>query len=158
MTLSGLSSAPVVARFPIALVAAVAALLAMDWAMARLPEGATPPRVAAGVLTETHPDDAPARLAAVAHYGAGTGTGLLFVYGSLVAETLLGGASALSVAATTLVLYVLMVAFFVVVPLPRAPGLGRDRRRTTARGWAVSAAVYLAVLVPVAVGLTLAAV
>jgi len=156
MTLSGLSSAPVVARFPIALVAAVAALLAMDRAMARLPEGATPPRVAAGVLTETHPDDAPARLAAVAHYGAGTGTGLLFVYGSLVAETLLGGASALSVAATTLALYGLMVAFFVAVPLPRAPGLDRARRRATARGWAVSAAVYLAVLVPVAVGLTLA--
>ena len=157
MTLSGLSSAPVVARFPIGLVAAVAALLAMDQAMARLPEGATPPRVAAGVLTETHPDDAPARLAAVAHYGAGMGTGLLFVYFSLLAEALFAGASALSVAATALVLYVLMVAFFVAVPLPRAPGLDRARRRGTARGWAVSAAVYLAVLVPVAVGLTLVA-
>lgn len=156
MTLSGLSSAPVVARFPIGLVAAVAALLVMDQAMARLPEGATPPRVAAGVLTRTHPDDAPARLAAVAHYAAGLGTGLLFVYFSLLAETLLGGASALSVAATTLVLYVLMVAFFVVVPLPRAPGLDQARRRGTARDWAASAAVYLTALVPAVIGLTLA--
>ena len=143
-------------RFPIGLLAAVVALLVMDQVMARLPEGSTPPRVAAGVLTGTRPDDAPARLAAFAHYGAGMGTGLLFVYFSLVAEWLFGGGSVVSVAATTLVVYVLMVAFFLLVPLPRARGLRGPRRRGTARDWAIAAAVYLAVLVPVVAGITLA--
>ena len=156
MTLSGLSSVPAVIRFPIGLVAAAVAVLVMDLVMARLPEGTTPPRVAAGVLTETIVDDAPARLASVAHYLAGFGTGLLFVYFSLVAEWLLGGASLSSVAVTTLLLYVLMVGFFVAVPLPRAPGVDAARRSTIGRDWAIAAAGYLAVLVPISVGLTLA--
>ncbi|MXR52401.1 hypothetical protein GRX03_12400 [Halovenus sp. WSH3] len=139
--------APVV-RFPIGLVGGVLATLGMDLLMGRLPEGATPPSVAAGVLTETHPDRAPGRLATVAHYLAGAGTGLLFVWLSLATEAVAGTASLLTAAATGVVLYVLMVGFFVLVPLPRAPGLSSDRRKTTARDWALSAAGYLLVLVP----------
>ena len=131
-------------------------MIVMDLIMARLPEGTTSPKVAAAVLTRTPLDDASARLASVAHYLAGGGTGLLFVYLSLLAEWLLGGASALSVAGTTVTLYVLMVAFFVAVPLPRAPGVGGSQRSVIARDWAISAAGYLAVLAPVSVGLTLA--
>lgn len=156
MTLSGLSPVPAVLRFPIGLIAAVGAVLVMDLVMARLPEGTTPPRVAAGVLTRTAVDDAPARLAAVAHYLAGLGTGLLFVYFSLVAEWLFGGASLLSVAVTTLLLYLLMVGFFVAVPLPRAPGVDASRAVVIARDWAIAAAAFLVVLVPVSVGLTIA--
>jgi hypothetical protein len=138
-----------VVRFPIGLVGGVLATLGMDLVMARLPEGTTPPSVAAGVLTETHPDDAADRLGTVAHYLAGMGTGLLFVWLSLAAEALLGGPSLVTAAATGVVLFVLMVGFFVVVPLPRAPGLSVERRRTTGRDWAISAAGYLLVLVPV---------
>ena len=156
MTLSGLASLSPVVRFPIGLVAAVAAVIAMDRVMGRLPEGWTPPGVAAGVLTETHPDDAPARLAAVAHYLAGLGTGALFVYLSFVGEWILGGSSAVSIAATAAVLYALMVGFFVVVPLPRAPGLDAARRSAVGRDWAIAAAAYVAILVPVAVGLSVA--
>jgi len=140
--------APVL-RFPIGLVGGVLATLGMDLVMRGLPEGETPPMVAAGVLTETHPDRAPDRLGSVAHYLAGAGTGLLFVWLSLATEALAGGASLLTAVATGGLLYVLMVGFFVAVPLPRAPGLSSDRRRTTGRDWAIMAAGYLLVLVPV---------
>lgn len=138
-----------VLRFPLGLVGGVLATLGMDLVMARLPEGTTPPSVAAGVLTETHPDDAADRLGTVAHYLAGVGTGLLFVWLSLATEALLGGPSLATAVVTGVVLYVLMVGFFIVVPLPRAPGLSAARRRTTGRDWALSAAGYLLVLVPV---------
>jgi len=138
-----------VLRFPIGLVGGVLATLGMDLVMARLPEGTTPPSVAAGVLTETHPDDAAERLGTVAHYLAGMGTGLLFVWLSLATEFVAGGPSLATAAVTGLVLYVLMVGFFVTVPLPRAPGLSAGRRRTTGRDWALAAAGYLLVLVPV---------
>lgn len=138
-----------VLRFPIGLVGGILATFGMDLVMSRLPEGTTPPSVAAGVLTETHPDRAPRRLGTVAHYLAGAGTALLFVWLSLATETLLGTASLLTAVVTGVLLYVLMVGFFVVVPLPRAPGLSADRRKATARDWAISAAGYLLVLVPV---------
>jgi hypothetical protein len=150
MVLDTLSSTPApVVRFPVGLVGAVIATLAMDQMMARLPEGMTPPKVAAGVLTKSHPDEAPERLAATAHYLAGAGTGLLFVWLSLAVEYVVGDASVVTVLGTTALLFVLMVGFFVVVPLPRAPGLNDARRRRTGIDWAISAAAYLLVLVPV---------
>ena len=153
---SELPTVPAVVRFPIGLAAATVAIIAMDIVMRQLPEGVTPPNVAAGVLTGTSPDRAPRRLATVVHYLAGDGTGLLFVYFLLVAEWVLDGASIPGIVATAVVLYALMVAFFVLVPLPRANGIGGGRRRAIARDWAVAAAVYLAVLVPVTVGATVA--
>jgi len=155
MVIGDLSSVPTVLRFPVGLVAAVVAVLVMDWIMERTPEGTTPPYVAASVLTRTPINNAPDRLASVVHYLAGLGTGVLFIYLLLVAESLLGGSSLIAVVAATLVLYILMVAFFVAVPLPRAVGLTRSRRSVISRGWAIAAAGYLAVLVPVSVGLTL---
>ncbi|MEF8813293.1 MAG: hypothetical protein V5A55_05690 [Halovenus sp.] len=151
---SELTTVPAVARFPVGLGAATVAILAMDLVMRQLPEGVTPPNVAAGVLTGTPPDRAPRRLSTVVHYLAGYGTGLLFVYFLLVAEWVLDGASLAGVVATAAVLYVLMVAFFVLVPLPRARGVDGERRRAIARDWAVAAAAYLVVLVPVTVGVT----
>ena len=156
MALVELASVPPVVRFPIGLATAAVAVLVMDWLMARIPEGTTPPYVAASVLTETPVDAAPDRLASVAHYLAGLGTGLLFVYVLLGVEWLLGGSSRVSVAAGTLVLYVLMVAFFLIVPLPRAVGVDGQRRSAIGRDWAIAAAGYLAVLVPLSVALTLA--
>jgi hypothetical protein len=137
-----------VLRFPIGLVAGIVATLGMDLIMKQLPEGQTPPAVAAGVLTKTHPDQAANRLATVAHYLAGTATGLLFVWLSLAVESLAGGSSLSTAVGTGLLLYVLMVGFFVLGPLPRAPGLSSARRQTTGRDWAVMAAGYLLVLVP----------
>lgn len=143
----GIDVAPVL-RFPIGLLGGVFATLVMDRVMAVRPEGETSPSVAASVLTERRVDAAPDRLAATAHYLAGVGTGLLFVWFSLVAEAALGGPSLVAVAVTTVVLYVLMVGFFAVVPLPRARGLSRTRRRAVLRDWAIAAAGYLLVLVP----------
>jgi hypothetical protein len=149
MVIDSLSSTPdPVLRFPVGLVAGVVATLAMDLVMARLPDGTTPPKVSAGVLTEAHPDETPQRLASVLHYLAGVGTGLLFVWLSLAVEFLAGEPSLTTILATTGLLFVLMVGFFVLVPLPLAPGLTDARRRRTGRDWALSAAAYLVVLVP----------
>jgi hypothetical protein len=119
----------------------------MDLVMARIEEGATPPRVASGVLTETRPDDAPRRLARVVHYVAGALSGPLFVWMLLVAEGFLGfGLPA--VVSTTVLFYPLMVGFFVGVVLPRSRGLSQQRQRAVGRAWTLSAAAYLVVLVP----------
>jgi hypothetical protein len=134
-------------RFVLGVAASVVAVLLMDVAMARLPEGETPPFVASGVLTDTHPDDAPARLATVIHYIAGLLTGPLFVWVLLTSETLLGSPSPPATLVATAVLYVLMVGFFIMVVLPRSR-VGADRVSAIRRDWAISAAVYLAVLVP----------
>ncbi|WP_379724891.1 hypothetical protein [Halonotius sp. GCM10025705] len=142
-------------RFPIGLAAAGIAVLGMNRLMAHTAEGTTPPSVAASVLTGRPVDAAPSRLASVVHYLAGLGTGLLFVYFLLVAEQLTGALSATTVAGTTVALYVLMVGFFILIPLPRATGLDDTRRSQTGLAWAIAAAGYLLVLVPATVGLSL---
>jgi len=134
-------------RISVGVVAGIVATRGMDVVMARLPEGETPPFVASGVLTEQSPDTAPARLASVVHHVAGWLTGPLFVTLLLFVEAVLGGASAAAYLVTTVTLLVLMVAFFVVVVLPR-PGLPRQRVSQIGRDWAISAAAYLLVLVP----------
>jgi len=108
------------------------------------------------VLTDTPVDDAPARLATWVHYVAGAGSGLLFV--GLVAATgrLAGTGILLTVAAAGLVQLALMVGFFALVPLPRAPGLPRQRLGPIRRDWAASAGAYVvvaAVVVAVATGI-----
>jgi len=128
--------------------AGVLATLAMDVAMARLPEGDTPPRVASGVLTDRHPDEAPGRLATAAHYLAGLLTGPLCVVLVLLVEGLLG-VSARSYLVAAVVLYLLMTGFFVLVVLPR-PDVLPDRVSGIRRAWAVEAAVYVVVVVVLA--------
>lgn len=135
-------------RFGVGVVAGVVATLAMDVVMARLPEGTTSPAIASGVLTDRPPGDAPARLASVVHYVAGFLTGPLFVWLLLTSEGVLGAQSPVAVLAATAVLYVLMVGFFAVVVLPRSR-VASDRVGPIRRDWALSAAAYLAVLVPV---------
>ncbi|MDS0222780.1 hypothetical protein NDI54_15645 [Haloarcula sp. S1AR25-5A] len=134
-------------RFVVGVAAGVVATVAMDLVMARLPEGETPPFVAAGVLTDTVPADAPNRLASVVHYVAGWLTGPLFVWMLLTSEGLLGGQSIIATALAATVLYVLMVGFFVFVVLPRSR-LASARVAAIRRDWAISAAAYLLVLVP----------
>lgn len=136
---------PPVVGFPVGVVAGTLATLAMDAVTPRLPEGFTPPRVAAGVLTDTHPDDAPERLAAAVHYLAGAGTGAGFVWLVLAFEASLGVSRATTVGAGG-VLYLLMYGFFAGVVLPRV-SFPTPRRRRVARAWGVSAAVYVVVLV-----------
>ncbi|ELZ48335.1 hypothetical protein C465_09560 [Halorubrum distributum JCM 9100] len=144
--LAGLALGPVVG---------LVATLAMDVAMARLPEGATAPKVAAGVLTDTPVDDAPERLATWVHYVAGGGSGLLFVGLVAAVEAALGVGVAVAVVVAGVAQFALMVGFFALVPLPRAPGLPRQRLGPIRRDWAVSAATYVlvaAVAVAVATG------
>ncbi|ACV46951.1 MULTISPECIES: hypothetical protein [Halomicrobium] len=132
------------------IVAGMLATRGMDVVMARLPEGETPPFVASGVLTEQNPDSAPKRLAAVVHHAAGWLTGPLYVTLLLLVGNVLGD-GVVTYLLTAVVLLVLMVGFFAVVVLPR-PGLARQRVRTITRDWAVSAAAYLLVLVPLVAG------
>ena len=153
--LSELAAVSAVFRFPLGLVGAVIAVGVMDQLMARTTDGTTPPSVAASVLTGRPVDNAPSRLASVVHYLAGVGTGLLFVYLSLVVEQLVGRSTPGTVVGTTVLLYVLMVGFFILVPLPRAVGVDARRRRTIGRAWAIAAAGYLLTLVPATTGLTL---
>jgi hypothetical protein len=129
------------------LLAGLAATVAMDLPMYLLPEGRTPPSVAAGVLTDEHPDDASGRLATVVHYGAGAGTGVLYAVLATLVGTLLGFGSLAALVAGAVALYPLMVGFFVVVVLPRSKGLPMQRIRRIRRDWALSAAAYLAALV-----------
>lgn len=143
-----LSPAPAVpGLFVVGVVAAVVATLAMDAAMARLPEGETSPFVAAGVLTETPPGEAPARLASVVHYVAGLLTGPLFAWLFLAVAVVVDGV-AVTAAVAAGVLYALMVGFFAVVVLPRSL-VADGRVSAIRRDWAAVAAVYVAVLVPV---------
>jgi len=130
--------------------AGMVATRAMDVVMTRLPEGETPPFIAAGVLTEQSPDTAPGRLAAVVHHVAGWLTGPLFVTLLLLAGAVLGD-GVVTYLLTATVLLVLMVGFFALVVLPR-PGLPRQRVRTITRDWAVSALGYLLVLMPLVAG------
>ena len=148
MVVEPTASVGVALRIVLGVLAGVLATLGMDLVMARLPEGETPPTVAAGVLTEQSPDTAPKRLASAVHYVAGGGTGPLFVTLLFLVEGLLGGVSAVSYLVTTGLLFALMVAFFVGVVLPR-PGLARQRVSAIGRDWALSAAAYLVVLVPI---------
>lgn len=134
-------------RFVIGVAAGVVATIAMDLVMARLPEGETPPFIASGVLTDSAPQRAPGRLANVVHYIAGWLTGPLFVWMLLTSEGLLGGQSILATVVAAAVLYTLMVGFFVFVVLPRSR-LPSARMADIRRDWAISAAAYLLVLVP----------
>ena len=145
--LAGLALGPVVG---------LVATLGMDVVMARLPEGTTAPKVAAGVLTDTPVDDAPERLATWVHYVAGGGSGLLFVGLVSAVEAALGVGVALAVAVAGVAQFALMVGFFALVPLPRASGLPRQRLGPIRRDWAGSAAAYVvvaALIVAVATGI-----
>lgn len=133
-------------RFVAGVLAGVAATLAMDLVMPRLPEGRTVPAVASGVLTGERPDTAPGRLAAVVHYLAGGLTGPLFVWLLYAGEAVLDGQSLLGTLSTGVVLYVLMVGFFTVVVLPQSLVAG-ERVSQIRRDWAVCALVYAVVLV-----------
>jgi len=120
------------------------ATLAMDRIMGRLPEGETPPKVAASVLADTSVDAAPDRLATWIHYVAGGGSGLLFV-GLTAAVGTLGAGVAVTLAVASLIMLGLMVGFFVVVPLPRTDGLAGQRLSRVRRDWATAAAGYVIV-------------
>jgi len=132
--------------FAVGVGAGIVATLMMDLVMARLPEGETPMYIAAGVLTDRPPGDAPGRLAAVVHYVAGLLTGPLFVWLLFASEGLLDG-SVVATLAATVVLLILMIGFFAVVVLPQSR-VDDGRLGAIRRDWALAAAAYLAVLVP----------
>ncbi|MDY6819178.1 MAG: hypothetical protein SVG88_10995 [Halobacteriales archaeon] len=146
--LVAISTVPV--RFLAGVAGGVIATLAMDVVMARLPEGETPPRIAAGVLTESPPTEAPGRLATVVHYLAGGLTGPLCVWLVFASAALFGGPTLPAILAAVGVLYLLMVGFFVVVVLPRS-AVTATRVGAIRRDWAVAAAAYLVVLTPIVI-------
>ncbi|GAB7090955.1 hypothetical protein JCM18237_12260 [Halorubrum luteum] len=128
-----------------------AATLAMDVVMTQLPEGETPPRVAAGVLTDTPVASAPERLATVVHYVAGAGSGLLLLWLLAAFDSVTGAlgegavATAVTVGLAGSVMLVLMIGFFAIVPLPRARGLRRQRLSRIRTDWSIMATTYVIV-------------
>lgn len=133
-------------RFVVGLLGAAVATLAMDAVMPRFTDGELPPRIAAGVLTSRRPDDAPGGVADAIHYTAGLLTGPLFVWLTLLFEGALGGAFVIATVLGTAVLYGLMLAFFLLVVLPRSR-VASLRVPRVRRAWAFEAAVYVLVLV-----------
>jgi len=117
----------------------------MDRAMARLPEGRSPTSVAAGVLTDRPPGQAPARLGTAVHYLAGILTGPLFVWLLFAGEAVVDGPSTPVTVAAAGVLYALIVTFFAVAVLPQSR-VSDDRLGPIRRDWAVSALVYVLAL------------
>lgn len=140
-------------RFVFGVVAAAVATVVMNYVMAELPEGDTPPRIAAGVLTMVRPENAPRRLATVIHYVAALLTGPLFVWLIFSVEALLNDTS-LSVAVSAIILYMLMIGFFIVIVLPQSR-VSATRVNTIRRDWALAAGGYLGVLVPLIGGVSL---
>lgn len=135
------------ARLVAGAIAGFVATLVMDIPMGRLPEGETSYYVAAGVLEGESLDSAPDQTATAVHYGAGTLSGALFVGVTAGIEQLLGtAASLLAVLLAIVVQLPIMIAFFsyfVLVVYGRVPD---ERVPQVRRDWALSAAVYVAVV------------
>jgi hypothetical protein len=155
-------------------VGAFAGLLAtilMNVPMQRLPEGSTPPFVAAGALTGEELSEVSEGLASLVHYAAGTLGGVGFVLAAEGIErvvTARGGAPGFDLVlsgtgirlvphfiAAAITFSVLFLLFsYVVLPL-FGKGAG-DRAPQVRNDWAISAAVYTAALTIVLPVLTVA--
>jgi hypothetical protein len=123
--------------------AGLLATLVMDTVMRRLPEGTTPPYIAAATLTETQVSSVPHRLALTVHYGAGTASGLLLVVLALVVETVAGLGPLASFVVAGVVQLPVTVAFFSYVVVPTYGHVPGDRVPRLRRDWALSATVYV---------------
>ncbi|MFB6205494.1 MAG: hypothetical protein ABEJ05_03065 [Haloglomus sp.] len=144
---------------------ALAGLLAtvlMNVPMQRLPEGSTPPFVAAGALTGEDLTAVSEGLASLVHYAAGTLAGVSFV---LLAEAIerfvaaRGGAPGfdLVIAGSGIrlvphiiagaVTFSILYLFFAYLVLPLFGKEASARVRAVRNDWAISAAVYTAALV-----------
>lgn len=149
------------ARVVVGLVVGLVATVVMNLPMHRLPEGSTPPFVAAGALTGTEPAEVDPPLASGVHYLAGTLGGVFYTVVALVVEsagtfrllTPIGGAELVPHLLAVLATYAFLVAFFAYFVLPTFGGAVRERTRLVRRDWVVSAGAYalaLLVVVPVA--------
>ncbi len=135
-------------RLIIGAIAGFIATLVMDVPMGRLPEGETSYQVAAGVLSGEPLDSAPDGLATAVHYAAGTLSGALFVGVTAAAELVLGGEpTLLAVVVAVVVQLPVMIAFFSYVVLVVYGQVPEKRVPQVRRDWALSASVYVTVLV-----------
>lgn len=134
-------------RLVVGAIAGFIATLVMDIPMGRLPEGETSYSVAAGVLSDEPLDSTPNGLGTAVHYGAGTGSGVLFVGVTAVIELLLGGApkilAVLLAVVIQLPVMIVFFSYFVLVVYDRVPD---NRVPQVRRDWAISASVYVAVV------------
>lgn len=155
-------------------VGAFAGLLAtilMNLPMQRLPEGSTPPFVAAGALTGEALSEVSAGLASLVHYAAGTLAGVGFVLAAEGVETVVaaqGGAPGFDLVLVgtgllivphfiaAMVTFSVLFLFFAYVVLPLFGKDAANRARQVRNDWAISAAVYTAALTVVLPVLTVA--
>jgi len=115
-------------------------------ATASIPKGLPArPKTVGGQPVGVEPLSLASTLSVPLRFILGVAAGVVAVL--LTSEAVLGGPSPPATLAATAVLYVLMVGCFVVVVLPHSR-VGADRVSAIRRDWTISAAVYLAVLVP----------
>ena len=126
--------------------AGLLATLAVDVVLRWLPEGTTVPYVAAGALSDASLSSVSHRLAVVVHYGAGTGSGLLFAALGLAVEGLSGLSPLLSFLVAALVQLPLMIVFFSYIVVPTYGRVPSERVGRLRRDWALSATVYIVAL------------
>lgn len=150
-------------RVAIGAVAGLLATAVMNLPMQRLPEGSTPPFVAAGALTGEPLDEVDPKLASGVHYSAGILGGVLFTLLSLAFEGQLPFTEVIAlpfVAAVagvglrlvplflaTLLTYGLLVAGFAYVVFPWFGKSATARAERVRTDWVVSAGVYVVALV-----------
>lgn len=132
-------------RFVVGVLAAAVAVVAMEPVLRRFPDGEFVPLVAAGVLTERRPPDAPERLADTIHYAAGLLGGGVYVWLTLLFEGLLGGPGLLPPLLAAVVLYAFLTGFFLLVVLPRSRVTDLRVPRLQ-RAWPAAAGAYVLVL------------
>lgn len=143
-----------VARVAVGAAVGLVATLGMNVPMHRLPEGSTPPFVAAGALTGTDPAEVAPSLASGVHYLAGMLGGVFY---SVVALSVAGASTfrLLTPVGRTLLVphllavlatYSFLIAFFAYFVLPTFGGTARNRASRVRRDWVISAGVYALVL------------
>jgi hypothetical protein len=150
-----------VARGVVGLVVGLVATVMMNVPMHRLPEGSTPPFVAAGALTGTAPADVTPPLASGVHYISGALGGVFYTVVTLAVESVrpfrlltpVGEAELVPHLLAVLATFAFLVVFFAYLVLPTFGGAVRDRASLVRRDWVISAGTYalaLLVVVPVA--------
>lgn len=143
------------ARIAVGALAGLLAALLATIPMQRLPEGATPPFVVAGAVTDEPPGEVDPRLASVLFYVGGAVTGSLFVAVSLALEAVLPFVAAIAaiglrivpLALAILATFALLVAGFSYVVLPKFGAEVMARAVRIRRDWVVSTSVYTVALV-----------
>lgn len=122
------------------------ATMVMDFVMDRLPEGRTPPAVAAAAVRGERPEDAGRGAVALSHYGSGTVAGVVYLGIFILLSMIVPDSttmSLLALAGAGTIMFGLMIGVFFLGPLSHVGGLTAQRVGDIKRSWMISAGVYV---------------